>query len=110
MSDNLHFTIGSPPPETTTYPMLLLREPVIFPFILTPAHIEAPIDEEALQEAMRRDRTVAIFFGAPDPGAAEHKDFDCSLPLFQAEEHEWVAHGLAARILKVMPCPDGIAS
>ena len=107
MSDNLHFTIGSPPPETTTYPMLLLREPVIFPFILTPAHIEAPIDEEALQEAMRRDRTVAIFFGAPDPGAAEHKDFDCSLPLFQAEEHDWVAHGLAARILKVMPCPDG---
>ena len=60
MSDNLHFTIGSPPPETTTYPMLLLREPVIFPFILTPAHIEAPIDEEALQELAQSIKTYGL--------------------------------------------------
>ncbi len=107
MNDKLNFTIGAPPPEMITYPMLLLREPVIFPFILTPAHLETAIDEEALQEAMRRDRTVAIFFEAPDPDGAAHKDFDCTLPLFPAEERNWVAHGLAARILKVMNCPDG---
>ncbi|MBO5763457.1 MAG: endopeptidase La, partial [Lentisphaeria bacterium] len=96
---------GNPAPKPT--PVLLLREPVVFPYSLTPVLIESDCNKDALKLAMQQDRLVTVFYEVPDRRDLEDLEFPCRFATMHLQENDWVTNGVAARVVKVLNFPDG---
>ncbi len=107
MSNTLNITVDATPRDNAT-PMLLLREPLVFPFSLTPALIEGEQSTEALKLAMRRDRMVVIFPEMPGQDELDsHQEDKHDFAFFEFAERRFVKRGVVARVVKVLNFPDG---
>ena len=107
MSNTLNITVDATPRDNAT-PMLLLREPLVFPFSLTPALIEGEQSTEALKLAMRRDRLVVIFPEMPGQDELDsHQEDKHDFAFFEFADRRFVKRGVVARVVKVLNFPDG---
>ena len=82
MSDliNDSFTVsGLGTPETAAQ-YFELREPVIFPFGLTPVAVDGTNNNRAVDVAMKRNRLLAVFYEMPVPAEAMGFPFTVTLP------------------------------
>ena len=78
---------GNPAPKPT--PVLLLREPVVFPYSLTPVLIESDCNKDALKLAMQQDRLVTVFYEVPDRRDLEDLEFPCRFATMHLQENDW---------------------
>ncbi len=106
MSNHLNITVDATPRDNAL-PMLLLRDPVVFPFALTPAQIDGEQNLEAMKLAMRRDRMVVVFSELPGLLDLEQHEDAREFEFFEFGERRFVRRGVAARVVKVLNFPDG---
>ncbi len=106
MSNQLNLTIDNSSRDVGS-PLLALREPVVFPYSLTPALIDGEMNAEALKLAMRRDRMVAIFSEMPGEEESANREYPCKFETFECCGHRLCVNGLLARVVKVLNFPDG---
>ena len=100
--DNLNVTVAGGGFEQIA-PMLILQDPVLFPYSLTQISIFSEANEEALELALRRDRLLAVYREVTDADSDEV----LQLPRFQAgSEEEALQTGVLAKIVKVVHLPD----
>ena len=101
--DNLSVTVAGGGFEQTA-PMVILPEPVLFPFSLTQMTIQGESNTEALELAMRRDRILAVYHEI----TFEDGDDVLALPRFHAGgDEEALQTGILAKIVKIVNLPDG---
>lgn len=79
------------------FPMLVVRDNVLFPGIVMPMHIARPISIKTLKTAERKDLLVAIF--TQKDAASEHP-----------EQAEILPVGVVAKLVHFMQMPDGAYS
>ena len=106
MSNQLSLTIDNSGRDVG-FPLLALREPVVFPYSLTPALIDGEMNAEALKLAMRRDRMVAIFSELPGEEELANRDYPCEFETFECCGRRLCVNGILARVVKVLNFPDG---
>lgn len=106
MSNQLSITIDNPGREAGT-PLLQLREPVIFPYSLTPAMVDGEMNAEALKLAMRRDRMVAVFPDLPSEDELIAHELQQEFPTFEFDGRKRLTRGVLARVVKTLNFPDG---
>jgi ATP-dependent Lon protease len=100
-------TTATPPTENPGAPILLLRDPVIFPYSLTPAIIEGDINTEALATAMRRARLLHVFYETPNREEVRPLPENYELETFDFAGKPRSMNGVAVRVVKVLKFPDG---
>ncbi len=100
--------IGGPKPdaELISAPLLATREPVIYPFSLTPLLIEGE-NVAALRQAMESNRLLALFPELPSDEELEQLPFQVTFRLFSYEEKRRSAVGVLVRVVKELNFPDG---
>ena len=105
-SSNISVTgIGPVKPEQAA-PLFLMRDPVIFPYSLTPLLV----DEEnlaALRQTMERDRLLAIFPELPGDEELGVLPLQVTLKLFNYREKRRSGVGILVRVVKELNFPDG---
>ena len=87
-------------------PLFLMRDPVIFPFSLTPLQV----DEEnlsALRQAMAQERLLAIFPELPGDEELGMLPVQVPLKLFVYREKRYGGVGVLVRVVKELNFPDG---
>ncbi len=87
-------------------PLFLMRDPVIFPFSLTPLQV----DEEnlsALRLAMAQERLLAIFPELPGDEELGMLPVQVPLKLFVYREKRYGGVGVLVRVVKELNFPDG---
>ena len=89
--------------ELISVPLLATREPVIYPFSLTPLLIEGD-NVAALHRAMESDRLLALF---PELPSDEELEQLVKFRLFSYEEKRRSAVGVLVRVVKELNFPDG---
>lgn len=97
--------IGQAKAEQTA-PLFLMRDPVIFPFSLTPLLV----DEEnlpALRLAMEQERLLAIFPELPGDEELGILPIQVTLKLFNFREKRRSGVGVLVRVVKELNFPDG---
>ncbi len=92
--------------EPRQAPLLDLKEPVIYPFSLTPLLIEEE-SRSALRRAMEGDRLLAIFPPLPDDEQLAQLPTQVSFRLFQYDGVRRSAVGVLVRVVKELNFPDG---
>ena len=92
--------------ELLSAPLLATREPVIYPFSLTPLLIEGE-NVPALRRAMESDRLLALFPELPADEELEQLPFQVTFRLFSYEEKRRSAVGVLVRVVKELNFPDG---
>ncbi|UKI33921.1 MAG: AAA family ATPase [Lentisphaeria bacterium] len=92
--------------ELISVPLLATREPVIYPFSLTPLLIEGD-NVAALHRAMESDRLLALFPELPSDEELEQLPFQVKFRLFSYEEKRRSAVGVLVRVVKELNFPDG---
>ena len=99
--ENFNMPIGSGGFEKFA-PMLILREPVLFPHSLTQISMIGDANRESMELAQRRDRLVAVYreMQSDDPERIR------KLPRFRMDTAEAMQTGVIARIVKVVHLPD----
>ncbi|MBO5689583.1 MAG: AAA family ATPase, partial [Lentisphaeria bacterium] len=101
--DNLSVTVAGGGFEQLA-PMIILQEPVLFPYSLTQISVFSDANMEALELAMRRDRILAVYREITEDDSEEV----LQLPRFQAgAEEEALQTGVLAKVVKVVHLPDG---
>lgn len=88
-------------------PLLVLREPVIFPYCLTPVLIDGELNGGALKLAMSRDRMMALFFEAPGEAETANRDYPCGFETVECGGRALCTVGVLVRTVKVLNFPDG---
>lgn len=83
-------------------PMIVLREPVLFPYSLTQISIIGDANRAALELAQRRDRLAAFYREMLDDDPDRIK----TLPRFRMDDVEAMQTGVIARIVKIVRLPD----
>ena len=87
-------------------PLVLMRDPVIFPFSLTPLQV----DEEnlpSLRQAMAQERLLAIFPELPGDEELGILPVQVPLKLFVYREKRYSGVGVLVRVVKELNFPDG---
>ena len=87
-------------------PLFLMRDPVIFPFSLTPLQV----DEEnlpTLRQAMAQERLLAIFPELPGDEELGMLPVQVPLKLFVYREKRYSGVGVLVRVVKELNFPDG---
>ncbi|MBR2642839.1 MAG: endopeptidase La [Lentisphaeria bacterium] len=101
--DNLNVTVAGGGFEQLA-PMIILRNPVLFPFSLTQISVQGEANTEAMELAMRRDRLIAVYH---EITFEDNEDVQ-ALPRFNCgSEEEALQTGILAKIVKVVNLPDG---
>ena len=101
--DNLSVTVAGDGFEQSA-PMLILQDPVLFPYSLTQISIHRESDMEILEQAQRKDRLMAVYHEV----TGDDSDDILSLPRFHCgSETEALQTGVLAKIVKVVHLPDG---
>ncbi len=103
MTDTITIKQNDIPAST---PMLMIREPVIFPYSLTPVLVDEK-NQPALDAALGGDRLLAIFPQVPAQEEMSHRQYDCAFEAFNFENTPRATHGILARVVKVLNFPDG---
>ena len=98
---NLNMTINGGGFEKFA-PMIVLREPVLFPYSLTQISIIGDANREALELALHRDRLAAVYREMLDDDPDRIK----KLPRFRMDNVEAMQTGVVVRIVKVVRLPD----
>ena len=83
-----------------------LREPVVFPHALCSVMINGKDNCAALDNALHKDRTIAIFNDIPTALELESLPFDGELPQFADGKTKRSAVGTLARVVKEIRLPD----
>ena len=98
--------IGVSQPEATAvfFPM---RDPVVFPFGLTPLLVDGEDKLAILRRAMASDRLLAIFPEMPDDEELGTLPVKVSLKIFTYAEKRRSMVGVLARVVKELKFPDG---
>ncbi len=98
--------IGVSQPEATAvfFPM---RDPVVFPFGLTPLLVDGEDKLAILRRAMASDRLLAIFPEMPDDEELGTLPVKVSLKIFTCAEKRRSMVGVLARVVKELKFPDG---
>ena len=101
--DNLSVTVAGGGFEQSA-PMLVLQDPVLFPYSLTQISIHGESNMETLEQAQRKDRLMAVYHEV----TADDSDDILELPRFHCgSETEALQTGVLAKIVKVVHLPDG---
>ena len=88
-------------------PFFDLREPVIYPYSLTPLTVEGEMNAAALRVAMAGDRLLALFPELPDEADTDRLPIPISLKVFSFQEKQRSAAGILVRVVKELKFPDG---
>lgn len=86
--------------------LFILRQPVVFPFSLSPVNIEIEENQEVVREAMNSDRTVAMFPQYSYTG----KNVPTKLPMISTVtygDRKLSRVGVLARVVRELRLPDG---
>ena len=87
-------------------PMMIVPEPVLFPYSLTQVPVAGTNNLAALDAAQNGDRAVAVYLELPEKDLTEKK-----LPFFKVENREEqkfvLRTGVLARVVKIVRFPDG---
>ncbi|MBR4957557.1 MAG: LON peptidase substrate-binding domain-containing protein [Lentisphaeria bacterium] len=101
--DNLSVTVAGGGFEQSA-PMLVLQDPVLFPYSLTQISIHGESNMETPEQAQRKDRLMAVYHEV----TADDSDDILELPRFHCgSETEALQTGVLAKIVKVVHLPDG---
>ena len=92
--------------QTQSAPFFPMREPVIFPYSLTPLQVEEE-NLPALRRAMAQDRLLAIFPELPDDGELGALPVQVTLKLFNFRDKRRSGIGVLVRVVKELNFPDG---
>ncbi len=106
MVDNSNISVSSTTPSEQIAPFFSLREPIIFPFSLTPLQV----DEEnlpALRRTMEQERLLAIYPELPDDAALATLPVQVTLALFNFQQKRRSGVGILVRVIKELNFPDG---
>ena len=86
--------------------LFILRQPVVFPFSLSPVNVEIEENQEVVREAMNSDRTVAMFPQYSYTG----KNVPTKLPMISTVtygDRKLSRVGVLARVVRELRLPDG---
>lgn len=86
--------------------LFILRQPVVFPFSLSPVNVEIEENQEVVREAMNSDRTVAMFPQYSYTG----KNVPTKLPMIATVtygDRKLSRVGVLARVVRELRLPDG---
>ena len=95
---------GAPEPTAGYYE---LREPVIFPYGLTPITVEGEENMKSLQRAMSGNRLLAIFPELPPEEELHSLPHPVTIPSFEFGGRRHSGIGVLARVVKRLELPDG---
>ncbi len=90
-----------------TAPFFDLREPVVYPYSLTPLSVEGEANLAALRAAMAGERLLALFPELPDEAELERLPMQLTLKLFTFQEKRRSGAGVLVRVVKELNFPDG---
>ena len=108
MAENSNISVtglGSAGTESSA-PFFPIREPIIFPYSLTPLQVEEE-NLPALRCAMEKDRLLAIYPELPDDGELGALPVQITLKLFNFKEKRRSGVGVLVRVVKELNFPDG---
>ncbi len=80
---------------TTTFPLIPLRDVVVFPQMVTPLFVSRPKSIAALEQALLRDDRLVVLVAQKDPECEEPAEDD----IFQV--------GTLAEVMQMLKLPDG---
>ena len=87
--------------------LMILSEPILYPFSLTPLAVDDEKNLSVLQQAMRSDRSLAVFFSVPEQLSPEMMALYPGLPGFICGERACIGIGVLVRVVKELRLPDG---
>ena len=108
MAENSNISVtglGSTGAESSA-PFFPMREPIIFPYSLTPLQVEEE-NLPALRRAMEQDRLLAVYPELPDEGELGALPVQITLKLFTFKEKRRSGVGILVRVVKELNFPDG---
>jgi len=108
MAENSNISVtglGSAGAESSA-PFFPMREPIIFPYSLTPLQVEED-NLPALRRAMEQDRLLAVYPELPDDGELGALPVQITLKLFTFKEKRRSGVGILVRVVKELNFPDG---
>ncbi|MBR7103921.1 MAG: endopeptidase La [Lentisphaeria bacterium] len=84
-----------------------LEGTVVYPYSLTPVTVEGEYNNAVLREAMKKDRSFAIFQTLPEPEELEQLPFETEISSFEIDGVKRFSVGVLVRVLKELNLPDG---
>src|ERR1700722_18346715 len=83
--------------STTIFPLIPLRDVVVFPFMVTPLFVSRPKSITALEQALLRDDRLVVLAAQRDP--------ECEHP----EKKDLHETATLAEVMQMLKLPDGTA-
>lgn len=97
--------IGTASPEQSA-PLYQTREPIVFPFSLTPLAIDGEFNRAALAKAMEGDRLLAFFPELPPAEELAALPIQTRIPAFSFQGKRRSGSGILVRVVKELKFPD----
>ncbi len=98
--------LGAAAPEQSA-PLFQTREPIVFPFSLTPLAVTGEFNRAALAKAMEGDRLLAFFPELPAPEELGMLPVQTQLMAFSFQNVRRSGAGILVRVVKELNFPDG---
>ncbi len=98
--------IGTERPEQTA-PVFLQREPIIFPYSLTPLLVDGETNLSALRRTMKAERLLAVFPELPSDEELGALPLQVTLKVFNYRDKRYSGIGVLVRVVKELNFPDG---